>query len=116
MSGSFIPMRAGGEDRTGRTATIAAHVPNLFDRSRFGGRVTFVDSGTEAADVAPALVIVDLDRCDDIEGFVLDGVRVVGFGPHVDTELHRRAADAGYSEVLARSVFFKRLPELLASA
>lgn len=109
-------MTEAGEDRTGATATIVAHVPNLFDRSRFGGRVTFVDSGAAAAALAPALVIVDLDRCDDIEGFALDGVRVVGFGPHVDTDLHRRASEAGYGEVLARSVFFRRLPELLASA
>jgi len=96
--------------------SIAAHVPNLFDRSRFAGQVTFVDTGAEAAAMAPTLVIVDLDRCDDIEGFVLTGVRVVGFGPHVDSELHRRATDAGYSDVLARSVFFKRLPELLAGS
>ncbi len=104
---------ADGAAPTGRPATIVAHVPNLFDRSRFGGQVTFVDSGAEAAAVAPDLVIVDLDRCEDIEGFVLDGVQVVGFGPHVDSELHRRATDAGYSDVLARSVFFKRLPGLL---
>ncbi len=101
-------------DRAGKPAAIAAHVPNLFDRSRFAGQVTFVETGTEAAAMSPTLVIVDLDRCDDIEGFALDGVRVVGFGPHVDSELHRRATDAGYSDVLARSVFFKRLPELLA--
>ena len=75
----------------------------------------FVDSPEEARALDPALVIVDLDRCEDTEGFRLDGARVIGFGPHVDSELHRRASDCGYSEVLARSVFFKRLPELLES-
>lgn len=93
--------------------TIAAHVPNLFDRSRFSGLVTFVETPEEAGALNPSMVIVDLDRCDDPEGFKIDGSTVIGFGPHVDTDLHRRAADAGYTEVLARSVFFKRLPEIL---
>ena len=96
-------------------ATIVAHVPNLFDRSRFQGRATFVETAEEAKAHEPTVVIVDLDRCDDVEGFVLDGARLIGFGPHVDSALHRRAAEAGYTEVLARSVFFKRLPELLAT-
>ncbi len=107
---------ADGAAPTGRPATIVAHVPNLFDRSRFGGQVTFVDSGAEAAAVSPDLVIVDLDRCEDIEGFVLDGVQVVGFGPHVETTVHQQAVDAGYDEVFARSVFFRRLNQLLESA
>lgn len=95
--------------------TLAAHVPNLFDRSRFGGLAIFVETPEEARALDPSVVVVDLDRCDDVEGFRLDGVRVIGFGPHVDSALHRRAAEAGYSEILARSVFFKRLPELLGS-
>ncbi len=95
--------------------TIVAHVPNLFDRSRFLGKATFVETPDEARAHNPSLVIVDLDRCDDAEGFRLDGTRVIGFGPHVDSALHQQAADYGYSEVLARSVFFKRLPELLGS-
>ena len=93
--------------------TIVAHVPNLFDRSRFSGKATFVETPEEAIALDPTLVIVDLDRCEDPEGFRLDGPTVIGFGPHVDTALHRRAEACGYSEVLARSVFFKRLPDLL---
>ena len=97
------------------SVTIVAHVPNLFDRSRFMGRATFVDSPEEARAHNPTLLIVDLDRCDDVEGFRLEGPRVIGFGPHVDSALHERATEHGYSVVLARSVFFKRLPELLAA-
>jgi hypothetical protein len=41
---------------------------------------------------------------------------VVGFGSHVDTDVHQQAVAAGYEEVLARSVFFRRLPELLDRA
>jgi hypothetical protein len=96
--------------------TIVAHVPNLFDRSRFQGRAVFVDTAEEANAAGPSLLFVDLDRCEDLAGFVLDGVRVIGFGPHVDSDLHRRAADHGYTEILTRSVFFRRLPGLLESA
>ncbi len=96
--------------------TIAAHVPNLFDRSRFGGRVTFVETPDEALACQPDLVIVDLDRCEDLAGFRVDDTRVLGFGPHVDSSLHTRAVDAGYDEVLPRSVFFRRLPDILDGA
>ncbi len=95
--------------------TIVAHVPNLFDRSRFRGRATFVETPDEARAHNPSVVIVDLDRCDDAAGFRLDGATVIGFGPHVDSDLHRQAEACGYSQVLVRSVFFKRLPELLGS-
>lgn len=95
--------------------TIAAHVPNLFDRSRFSGRVVFVETPEEARACDPLLVIVDLDRCEDLQGFRIDGPRVVGFGPHVDSAGHQRAVGAGYDEVLPRSVFFRRLPAILDS-
>ncbi|MEM9563144.1 MAG: hypothetical protein AAGA93_11025 [Actinomycetota bacterium] len=98
----------------GGAATIVAHIPNLFDRSRFSGQAVFVETAEEARALHPTLLLVDLDRCDDVEGFAIDGVSVIGFGPHVDTDLHRRASEAGYDEILARSVFFRRLPDLLA--
>lgn len=96
--------------------TIAAHVPNLFDRSRFGGRVVFVDTPDEAQACNPDLLIVDLDRCDDLDGFCLAEARTVGFGPHVDSGRHDLARRAGYDEVLPRSVFFRRLSDILDSA
>ncbi|MGI9612327.1 MAG: hypothetical protein ACR2QO_05415 [Acidimicrobiales bacterium] len=93
--------------------TIAAYVPNLFDRSRFSDRVIFVESAADAAASEPTLLLVDLDRCDDIEAFALPGVRLIGFGPHVDSEAQAEATSAGYDEVLPRSSFFRRLPEIL---
>ena len=95
---------------------VAAHVPNLFDRSRFDGRARFVDTPDQAAACGPDVLIVDLDRCDDLEAFRIPGPRLIGFGPHADTVLHDRALAAGYDEVLPRSVVFRRLPQLLASA
>lgn len=94
---------------------IVAHIPNLFDRSRFEGKVTFVETADEPGVDEADLIIVDLDRCEDAASFRLSGVHTVGFGPHVDSRLHRRAVEAGFDEVLPRSVFFRRLPELLAS-
>jgi len=96
--------------------TIVAHVPNLFDRSRFGGRVVFVDSPQEALAHEPDLMIVDLDRSEDALAFVVPHAHIIGFGPHVDSDGHAAALAGGYDEVFARSVFFRRLDELLDSA
>lgn len=91
----------------------AALIPNLFDRSRFGGKVTFIDTAADVEGLEVERVIVDLDRCEDLASFRLDGLHVVGFGPHVDSGLYQRAVDAGFDEVMPRSVFFRRLPEML---
>ena len=70
----------------------------------------------ESEDTA-GLVIVDLGRCQQIENFgrVCSSreVPVVGFVPHVETKATKEAQTAGFSQVLARSVFFKRLPKIL---
>jgi hypothetical protein len=92
---------------------VAAFVPNLMDRSRFSvGTTRFIASADELA--AEDLVIVDLDRCEDPGAFRVDGPRVIGFGSHVDVASAQAAEAAGYDEVLPRSVFFRRLPEILA--
>src|ERR1051325_3107314 len=41
-------------------------------------------------------------------------VPVVAFFSHVETELQRRAKEAGIEHVLPRSAFTKRLPEILS--
>lgn len=92
---------------------VVAHVPNLFDRARFGPNVVFVESGAEAAASNPTTVMVDLDRCDDPGEFRIEGSNVIGFGSHVDTATHQHARDLGYDLVLPRSQFFRRLPDLL---
>ena len=92
---------------------IVAHIPNLFDRSRFGAAVTFVDDPSALADLKPRAVIVDLDRCEDPSAFMVPGAEMIGFGPHVDTAGHQAASDLGYDRVLARSVFFRGLNEML---
>lgn len=94
--------------------SVAAFVPNLMDQSRFSaGTTRFVSSAEDLA--AEDLVIVDLDRCEDPGAFRVDGSRVIGFGSHVDVASAQVAEDAGYDEVLPRSVFFRRLTEILAA-
>jgi len=98
---------------SGASSEIAAHIPNLMDRSRFVGEgIRFVGAAREAA--AAGLVIVDLDRCHETEAFAaLDG-HTIGFGAHVDTQRLEAAEFAGFDDVMARSAFFRRLPDLLA--
>jgi CheY-like chemotaxis protein len=78
--------------------------------------------GEAARDCAPALVIVDLhlQRYDPFAVAVrfkadetLRETPLVGFFSHVQVELQRRAAGAGFDRILPRSAFTKRLPEIL---
>jgi CheY-like chemotaxis protein len=41
------------------------------------------------------------------------GVPLVGFFSHVQTELQRNAVEAGYDQVMPRSVFSRDLPQIL---
>ena len=71
----------------------------------------------------PALVILDLNnpRTDPLgtvaamkQDAALASVRVVGFVSHVDGTTIDAARAAGVDDILARSAFATRLPELLA--
>jgi PleD family two-component response regulator len=72
---------------------------------------------------SPSLVIIDLNnpRTDPL-GIVasmkadpaLAAIRTVGFVSHVHTELIDAARKAGVDEVMARSMFAERLPQILA--
>ena len=94
---------------------IAAVVPDLMDRSKFvGADVRFIRKPADAD--GADLVVVDLDRCDDIAGFARLAVRTVGFGAHVESDRLLGARDAGFDQVMARSAFFRRLPEMLGEA
>jgi len=73
----------------------------------------------------PDLVILDLDdrRVDPFEVIAafradpaLASLRVLGFVSHVRADRITAARQAGIDEVLARSAFFGRLGELLASS
>jgi hypothetical protein len=101
------------------TPVVVVFAPELGDRSRFDSfDVTHVRSAGKLIEFAestePDLIIVDLDRTSAPADFRLDNAHVVGFGSHVETERQDVALEAGFDAVMARSVFFRRLSELLA--
>ena len=71
---------------------------------------------------APKLVIVDLNaRSQPVQAIermraTKNGVRVVGFLSHVQTELAQQALAAGCDEVMPRSSFTQKLAAILSVA
>lgn len=79
---------------------------------------------SKARETKPGLIVVDLhnQRIDPIalaqalkSDEELRSIRLLGFFSHVETELRRNALDAGFDEVIPRSVFARDLPVLLAA-
>ncbi|MDY7104430.1 MAG: hypothetical protein S0880_24860 [Actinomycetota bacterium] len=101
-------------------AAVAAYVPDLMDRSKVAAAfpgTRFVGHPAELAELVDAagdvdLVIVDLGRPGVLDVVASLGPRVVGFASHVDEETLEAARAAGVDDALARSVFFRRLPDL----
>lgn len=80
---------------------------------------------TSVREKRPALVIFDLNsvRMRPLETLAhlksdpeLNTIPTLGFVSHVDAETIERAREAGIDDVLARSAFVARLPELLTRA
>lgn len=112
---------------------VIAAVDDMFFASKIratalhlGVDVQFVRSADEVIEAArksePALIIFDL-HSNRIDPFAiaqsikadeeLNKVRLLGFFSHVQTELQRRAKEAGFDRVVPRSVFTKHLAEIL---
>jgi CheY-like chemotaxis protein len=99
-----------------KTAAAQLGMPVTFARSRAAAL-------NEMRSQPPALVILDLNnpRTDPL-GTVgemladpaLSSIPTVGFVSHVQTDVIDAARRAGVSEVLARSAFTQRLPEILS--
>lgn len=79
---------------------------------------------SKARETKSELILVDLhnQRVDPIalarelkSDEELQGIRLLGFFSHVETELQRNALAAGFDHVIPRSVFARDLPELLAA-
>jgi hypothetical protein len=101
---------------------VVAYVPDLMDRSRISAGApgtTFVprlETLAEASTGAEA-VVVDLERPGVLEALpalVATGVRVVGFGSHVDRARLEAAAATGCT-AMPRSQFFRSLGDLAPS-
>ena len=89
---------------------------------RAGAQITFVASHLRALEKLkenPALVILDLnfelaEPVTLIPHIKAAGVTSLGYLSHVQTELKRKAEEAGIDSVVARSTFSQKLPELIA--
>jgi hypothetical protein len=108
---------------------VLALVADLMDRSKLtaalGDDVELVATAGHLRDRLdagpdPDIVLVDLGRRGILDALpairAATGARIVGFGAHVERDLLAAARGAGCDEVLARSAFFTRLPDLTASS
>ncbi|MGI9600457.1 MAG: hypothetical protein ACR2QE_01125 [Acidimicrobiales bacterium] len=95
---------------------IAAYVPSMMDRSRVENALPaayFVAAADQLVLVDADVFVLDLDAegsIDVIATLAADG-RVVGFGRHTNEDT-LAAAEAAGCEAMARSSFFRRLPEV----
>ncbi len=107
---------------------IIALVSDLIFASRISATAAHVGAEVDArqssqlpdSDAPPAAVIVDLTITN---GDPFEAIRdakarwpevvVIGFFPHVQTDLKRQAQAAGADQILPRSVFTEQLPDIL---
>jgi hypothetical protein len=91
-------------------ARVAVIVPDLLFGSRVQGGVEAAGHELVAQEAEPDLVIADVEVVDPS---TVDAPRRLGFYPHVQPELKRRAFDAGFDIVVPRSRIARELPALL---
>lgn len=111
-----------------RAARVVAFVPDLMDRSKLDAAArahgVALDVVNRPSDLVgsvaggTSLVIVDLSRPGVLDAVrelcgLVEQVRILGFGSHVERDLLRSASETGCDQVMARSAFFTRLPSLL---
>src|SRR3954463_8245517 len=96
--------------RSSGMARVAVVVPDLLFGSRVQGGVQAAGHQLVAADANPDLVIADVEVVDPA---AVDGSRRLGFYPHVQPELKKRAEDAGFDMVVPRSRIARELPDLM---
>ena len=114
--------------------TVVAVIDDLFFQAKVGTALQqmglaaqVVPNGRALQDglrsgSAPALVIVDLTlRGADATTLIRDlravphgnSVPILAFGSHVAVDVRKRALEAGASQVVAKSEFSRRLPQLV---
>jgi hypothetical protein len=91
-------------------ARVAVVVPDLLFGSRVQGGVEAAGHELVPADDRPDLVIADVEVVDPTG---VTGPKRLGFYPHVQPELKRRAEDAGFDMVVPRSRIARELPDLI---
>jgi len=116
------------------TDQILAGVDDMFFAARIrtvaeglGRQISFAKTNADliqqAESMSPSLIIIDLnsERLDPIKSIQelksqarLRELPIIGFLSHVQTDLKKMAEEAGCDNVMPRSAFTQRLPELLA--
>src|SRR4051812_7995143 len=96
--------------RSSAMARVAVVVPDLLFGSRVQGGVQAAGHELVAAEADPDLVIADVEVVDPAG---VAGPRRLGFYPHVQPELKKRAEDAGFDMVVPRSRIARELPDLV---
>ena len=100
-----------------KVRTALQHLGLAADIIPNGGRLQARLQGS-----VPALVIIDLTlRSGDATSLIRDlraaehgrSVPILAFGSHVAVETQKEALQAGASQVVAKSAFAKRLPQLV---
>jgi DNA-binding NarL/FixJ family response regulator len=90
---------------------VVLFVNDLMDRSKLSGVFDGARFGRQPSDADGAeLVIVDLTRFGESVAEIraaAPDARIVGYGPHVDTEAADAAITAGADAALPRSRFFR---------
>jgi len=97
-------------EATGASVRLISSAETLIEECRTR-RNSLVILDLSATDVDPISVIKSFKRVDR-----MGTPRFIGFFSHVDKELERRAREAGCDLVLPKSIFSKRLPEILTGA
>ncbi|HYZ27987.1 MAG TPA: hypothetical protein VE570_02945 [Thermoleophilaceae bacterium] len=91
-------------------ARVAVVVPDLLFGSRVQGGLVAAGHEVVPAEAGPDLVIADVEVVDPA---AVTGARRLGFYPHVQPELKKRADDAGFDLVVPRSRIARELPDLV---
>ena len=94
---------------------IAAYVPNLMDRRRFASHDEMLQTLDDLESVNADLVLIDVSTPEVLQ-YLPAGLQIIAFAPHVNAEILDQAKAAGCVDALPRSVFFKRLPQLLGDS
>lgn len=92
-------------------ARVAVVSPELMFGSRIEGGLRAAGHELVGADDDPDLVIADVELLDPAS---VKGRARLGFYPHTQVELRRRAEAAGFDLVVPRSRIARELPDLVA--
>jgi uncharacterized protein (DUF362 family) len=91
-------------------ARVAIICPDLLFGSRVESGVVGAGHEIVAVDDSPDLVIADIEAVDPN---TVEGVKRLGFYPHIQGDLKKNAFEAGFDIVVPRSKMNRELRELL---